>query len=497
MGESDEQRSEVLARALLDSASEAMAALSSEGEVLCWNAAAEVLFGAQQGQASTRPIAERVPEGDRSALLRALEQARRGARVRLEASWPQASGRPLRVSMVLQPLAVPGAAGLLALHARASTDLPRSDRTPAAEFRLPLDSSPDAMVIVGGDGRILHANSQTARLFGWPLQELLGRQLEVLVPPRFREAHAGHRQQFFTDPRARGMGSGLELSGLRRDGSEFPIEVSLSPLRTPEGAVVVASAIRDVSSRRRTEAALQRANKELEAFSYSVAHDLRAPLRGMNGFAQVLLEEYSARLDPSGIDCLQEIQANAVRMGRLIDALLSLSRVTRSDCRPERLDLSALARSVAAQLQAGDPRQVEVVVQPQVEALLDPALGRTLLENLIGNAWKFTGATAGPRIEVGAQELKGERVFFVRDNGAGFDQEFAGKLFVPFQRLHPAGEFPGSGIGLATAQRIVHRHGGRIWGNGRVGAGACFSFTISDPPAGGPLGEVSWSGSKG
>jgi signal transduction histidine kinase len=241
-------------------------------------------------------------------------------------------------------------------------------------------------------------------------------------------------------------------------------------------AAQLAKANHDLAER---TAQLQVTNLELEAFSYSVAHDLRAPLRGMDGFAHALLDEYRDKLDAQGRDYLEEIRANASRMGQLIDALLSLSHVTRSESKAEAVDLTTLGRRVADQLVAADPRRrVDMVVGPDLHAEIDPQLARTLLENLMSNSWKFTGKSGSPRIELGAFDENGGRTFFVRDNGVGFDMAFADKLFAPFQRLHAGSEFPGTGIGLATALRIVKRHGGRIWGEGAVGAGATFYFTL-------------------
>jgi light-regulated signal transduction histidine kinase (bacteriophytochrome) len=228
------------------------------------------------------------------------------------------------------------------------------------------------------------------------------------------------------------------------------------------------------------------ANRELEAFSYSVAHDLRAPLRGMNGFAQVLLDAYGDKLDAEGQDALQEILLNARRMGALIDALLSLSRVTRSVLKPESVDLSAVVRATASQLSTAEPqRTVELVIQDHLRADLDPILARTLVENVLGNAWKFTSKVPAARIEFGVTEKDRVRAFYVRDNGAGFDMAFANKLFAPFQRLHTVAEFPGTGIGLATVQRIVHRQGGRLWAEGTVDGGATFYFALPRRDLGG------------
>jgi light-regulated signal transduction histidine kinase (bacteriophytochrome) len=226
---------------------------------------------------------------------------------------------------------------------------------------------------------------------------------------------------------------------------------------------------------------LASANQELEAFSYSVAHDLRAPLRRIDGFSQLLLEDYAGKLDAEGSKYLQQIRKSAQEMGRLIDDLLALSRVTRSELRRERVDLTTLARSILARLQKNEPgRKAKLVISAGLSANGDTHLLSVVLENLLGNAWKFTGKRPLARIEVGARQEEGQRVFFVRDNGAGFDMAYAHKLFGPFQRLHSAAEFEGTGIGLATVQRIVRRHGGRVWAEAEVGRGATFYFTLNE-----------------
>jgi signal transduction histidine kinase len=224
---------------------------------------------------------------------------------------------------------------------------------------------------------------------------------------------------------------------------------------------------------------LEAKNRELEAFSYSVSHDLRAPLRAIDGFSQILLEDYRSKLDDVGQNHLHRICAAAQRMGHLIDAMLGLARITRADLRQDRVDLGAVAAAVAAQLRLSQPeREVEFVIAENLEVVGDPHLLRALLENLLGNAWKFTKGRSPGVIELGVVPGEDPPVYLVRDNGAGFDMTYASKLFTPFQRLHSASDFAGTGIGLATVRRIVDRHGGRVWAEGSVGRGATVHFTL-------------------
>jgi light-regulated signal transduction histidine kinase (bacteriophytochrome) len=227
---------------------------------------------------------------------------------------------------------------------------------------------------------------------------------------------------------------------------------------------------------------LKAVNKELEAFSYSVSHDLRAPLRGIDGFSQALLEDCLEQLDATGQDYLRRIRSATQRMGQLIDDLLTLSRVTRSDMHIESVPLSELASRICTDLQQVDPeRQVEFEIQPDLVTQGDPRLLHVLLDNLLNNAWKFTSKHLQATIEFGAiVQENSVPVYFVRDNGVGFDMTFIDKLFKPFQRLHGMREFPGNGIGLATVQRIVHRHGGQVWAEGVLNQGATFYFTLTE-----------------
>ena len=234
-----------------------------------------------------------------------------------------------------------------------------------------------------------------------------------------------------------------------------------------------------IADRGRAWQELQASNKELNAFAYSVSHDLRAPLRAIDGFSAVLLQDHGEKLNEEGKDMLRRVRKASDRLAALIDAMLTLSRLTRREMRVERVNLGAVARSVADALRAAEPeRQASILLPAKLEARGDRELLRVVLENLLGNAWKFSSEQPQAQIEFGVTQVDGERAYFVRDDGAGFDMAYADKLFIPFQRLHRQQEFPGNGIGLATVERIVHRHGGRLWAEGAVNKEATFFFTL-------------------
>lgn len=290
----------------------------------------------------------------------------------------------------------------------------------------------------------------------------------------------------------------FETVRVRKDGSLIDVSVTISPIKNSQGAITGASNIaRDISERRRAEeeirqlnttleqrviertAELEAANRELEAFSYSVSHDLRAPLRGIDGFSRILAEEYKAKLDQEGKRLLGIIQSETQRMGRLIDELLNFSRLGRRPMRSSVLDMTALAKSVLEEVVARDAeRKPESEVKPLPPAHGDEALMRQVFFNLLSNAVKFTRHREVARIEIGSETESEQNMYYVKDNGVGFDAKYSSKLFGVFQRLHSDQEFEGTGVGLALVQRIIHRHGGRIWAEGKLNEGATFFFTL-------------------
>ena len=357
-----------------------------------------------------------------------------------------------------------------------------------------IESSPDAIVIVNKEGKIVISNSHTERLLGYTSQELAGQTAALLVPERYRKVYLQQYAVYFANHGGQMTTTSLELSAVHKDGREFPIEICMKPLETEQG-ILVTSAIRDISQRKQTEqkvtrlneqleqraAELEASNKELEAFSYSVSHDLRSPLLNIEGFSQVLLEDYADCLDAEGQEHLKHVRSSCQQMEEIINALLALSKMMRTEMFRQGVDLSALAGQIVNELKAKAPdRAVDVVIANGLTTDADPQLLRVVLENLLSNAWKFTSKQPRARIEVGSLvQSNGEQVFYVRDDGAGFDMDHATNLFTPFKRLHKASDFQGTGIGLATVQRVVARHGGKIWAAGAVDHGATFCFTLA------------------
>ena len=457
---------------------------SREFRVESWNPAAQEIFGftapqaigkrpyefllPQSAVAEVEAVYRRLMEGDDTAHSENENLTQDGRRVMC--AW---TNTPLR-SPAGEVTGILSMVQDITLRKQAEEEL----RKQAALLNL----AHDAILVRDLHQQILYWNRGAQEVYGWKAQEAIGRPIHELLQTESDTGLEVNEQAVQRDGEWEG-----ELKQRTRDGRILVVASRWSLQCDPRGAPVnILEINRDISERKRLEDSLRQRTlelensvAELEAFSYSVSHDLRAPLRSIDGFSQILLEDYHQQVDQEGQDCLRRIRVASQNMGQLIDALLQLSRVMRSELQREPVDLSVLALSTAALIQKAEPlRQVRFHIASGLQARGDRRLLGVALQNLLQNAWKFTAHNSEPVIEFGSTQKDGKPAYYVRDNGIGFDMAYVNKLFTPFQRLHAQEQFEGTGIGLATVLRVIKRHGGRVWAEGAVGQGATFYFSL-------------------
>jgi two-component system, cell cycle sensor histidine kinase and response regulator CckA len=470
-------RAQAWLASIIESANDAVVSLDLDGRIRTWNPGAERLYGYTADEIVGRSIDVLVPADHRDDVHKHYAALARGEKTgEYQADRVRKDGTGITVVATTAFIAdKTGTITGISVMVRDISAQQRAD----TRFRGLLEGAPDAIVCVDTGGRIVLVNAQAEQLFGYPREELAGQLVEILVPDAVKAAHSRLRVGYAADPQPRQLGGGLDLSGRRHDGTTFPAEISLSALDTGQG-VLVSAAIRDATQQQQTLDDLRRTNQNLQQLGYSIAHDLRTPLRSLAGFSALLLEDYAEVLGEAGRNYAQRIEASSRHIGHVLDALMRLSRIARAEISLQPVDLGAEVVAIAADLQRQDPaRSVRFTIQPQAWALADPALIREALDSLLENAWKFTVGRDGAAIEFGmTPDADGRVCCYVRDNGAGFNPAYVDTLFMPFQRLHSRREFAGTGIGLACVREIVDRHDGRAWAEGVVGEGATFFFTL-------------------
>jgi PAS domain S-box-containing protein len=479
-------------RGLLEAAPDAMVVVDQAGKIVLLNVQAEKQFGYSRDELLGQKVTAIIPEGFAERLVADTTRSAADALAQkigtgIELSALRKDGSEFPIEIMLSPLE--SKEGILVTAAIRDISVRKDAEAHLAEmegrYRGLLEAAPEAIVISDPSGRILLVNAQMEKVFGYQREELIGQAVETLVPERFRanpEYREGHAH-----PRAHSMGENLDLQGLRKDGSEFPVEITLSPLESPEGLLVTA-VVRDITERKKfqehllqTVGELKRSNDELEHFAYVASHDLQEPLRMVASYTQLLAKRYRGQLDTDADDFIAFAVAGCTRMQRLINDLLAYSRAGANAKTPRKISSEAALQEALTNLQGSIAESGAVVTHDALPVVtMDDTQLTQLFQNLIGNAVKYRSA-ATPRVHVSAATNEtNELVFSVRDNGLGIDPQYFEKIFVLFQRLHGRDEFEGTGIGLAVCKKMLERLGGRIWLDSQPHKGSTFHFAVPE-----------------
>jgi PAS domain S-box-containing protein len=468
--------------AIIESSNDAIVTKDLDGIITSWNLGAEKVFGYTANEIIGQPILRLIPPDRVEEEEMILNQIKQDQLVgHFETVRQKKDGELMDVSITVSP--VKDKNGTVIGASKIARDI--TERILAEErFRLAIESAPNAIVMVDREGRIVLINSRAENDFRYTREELMRKNVDALVPERFRENHVSFRAGFYEQPQLRPMGVGRELYGLRKDQTEFPVEIGLAPIKMKQGVLVMATIV-DITERKRTEAELKhtvedlkRSNADLEQFAYVASHDLQEPLRTITGMVQLLQKRYQGNLDARADEYIGFTVEAATRMQALINGLLEFSRVDRQGKPIEEVNMKDVVQAATKSLSKTIHEKNAIITCEDLPTVqVDSLQMARLFQNLIGNAIKFRSERQ-PKIHISATALEDKWHFSVRDNGIGIEPQYFERIFVIFQRLHTRTEYPGTGIGLSLCKKIVERHGGQIWVESESGAGTTFHFTI-------------------
>lgn len=465
--------------AIIESSNDAIIGTDLKGAIISWNKAAENLYGYIAQEIIGLPIEFILPMDRKDEFKKIFAKIRKGKKIKnFETLRLQRNGAEIKVAVSILPIKDKSdeVIGAVSISKGIPSIVGILERKKEQEkLRLAIESTPSGILMVNKKGTIELANNQVIEMFHYKKENLIGKRMEVLIPERFRMNHSKYFKAYFEKPEPRAMGIGRDLWGLRSDGSEFPVEIGLNPLKTESGIFVLAFII-DISERKFNEQIIKKSNADLESFAYVVSHDLKAPLRGIGTVSEWILEEYQKKLDPKGKKYLELIESRVKKLQALIDGILEYSKIGFTREKPEPINLNQMIPEIKEILMP--PKQIKIIIQDDLPVIYgEKTQIYQIFQNLISNAIHYNDKEQG-FIEIGVSEHAKEWEFFIKDNGIGIDKEYRDKIFELFQTGHNKDTHKSSGVGLSLVKKIIELYGGKIWLKSKEGQGTTFYFTF-------------------